>query len=336
MRAWQIERFGLENLTLVERQEQKLKANEIRISIKACSLNYRDLMVVKGIYNPKTPLPLIPLSDGAGVVTEIGPEVQSFEVGDRVCAVFSERWTKGLATAETMNYTLGSPVDGMLSESRVFLEDGLIKIPDYLTYAEASTLPCAGVTAFNAIMYQSELKPNDTVLLIGTGGVSIFALQFAKTNQINSILLSGSDEKIYKAMGLGALHCINYKKNPSWESAVLDYTRGCGADAVVEVGGIKTLGKAIQSVKPGGVICVIGVLSGAQDGIDLRPILMNNIRLQGIFVGAKTVFEAMNRVLEHSQIHPVIDRIFPFEEANQAFDYFASQQHFGKVCITLE
>jgi|SRR5579871_1298035 len=334
MRAWQIEgAFGFDNLQQVELTPSPIMDNEIRVKIHACSLNFRDLMVIKGQYNPKQKLPLIPLSDGAGEVIEVGPLVTSFKTGDRVCGTFSQTWCHGLPTADCMRTTLGSPLDGMLQESRIFKEEGLVKFPDYLSFEEAATLPCAALTAFNAIAHQSNLRPGDTVLLEGTGGVSLFALQFAHAFKMKSIIISSSQEKLAKAKEMRADHCINYTENTEWQNQVLEYTQGLGVDAVVEVGGAQTLGRAISSVKKGGTVCVIGVLSGSGNSIDLRPLLMNNIRLQGIFVGPKTLFLAMNRVLSHAKIHPVIDRVFSFNETPKALAYLESAHHFGKVCI---
>lgn len=334
MRAWQIVgAFGLNNLKMVDSSERKLQTNQVRVKIHACSLNYRDLMVAKGLYNPKQPLPLVPLSDGAGEVVEVSPEVTSIKVGDRVCATFSQKWCHGVATDETFANTLGSPLDGTLVETQVFSADGLIKFPEHLSYEEAATLPCAAVTAFNALAQQASLNPGDTVLLEGTGGVSLFALQFATALGLKSIIISSSDEKLERAKGLGASVGINYNKKSDWPAAVLDLTEGRGVDAVVEVGGAKTIGRAIKSVKRGGVISVIGILSGIEEPLDLRPILMNNVRIQGIFVGGKTVFEAMNRVVSHAKIKPVIDSCFAFNDAPKAFAHLESAQHFGKVVI---
>lgn len=336
MRAWQVvQNFGIDNLRAIEIPQSPLTSHEVRVKIHACSLNYRDLMVIKGLYNPHQQLPFVPLSDGAGEVTEVGADVKSLKVGDRVCATFSQKWQSGTSSTEAMQHTLGSPLDGMLMESRVFFEEGLIKFPDYLTYEEAATLPCAAVTAFNAIAYQGNLKPEDVVLLEGTGGVSLFALQFAKTLGMKTIITSSSDDKLAKAKALGADFTINYKDDAEWQLAVLERTRGEGVDAVIEVGGKSTIGRAIASVRKGGVVCVIGILTGISEALDLRPILMNNIRLQGLFVGPKTIFEAMNRVLLHNKIHPVVDRVFPFSEAPAALTYLESAQHFGKVCIKM-
>lgn len=338
MRAWQLlGNFGIANLKMTELPNAPLGARDVRVKIHACSLNYRDLMVVRGEYNPRQTLPLIPVSDGAGEVIEIGSDVVDFKIGDRVCGTFSQRWCHGTASDETFKHTLGSPIDGVLSESRVFDESGLIRFPDHLSYLEAATLPCAGVTAFNAMTYHAQLKAGESVLIEGTGGVSIFSLQFAKAFGLNVILTSKSDEKLAKANAIHPIKGINYLKNDQWHKAVMDLTNGDGVDAVIEVGGSRTISKAIQSVKRGGTICVIGVLTGAQDEtLDLRPLLMGSIRLQGIFVGGKTVFTAMNRVIAHAKIKPVIDRVFKFSEAPQAFSYLASGDHFGKVCIAVE
>lgn len=337
MRAWKIVgEFGLNSLKLVDIDEAPIKTHEVRVAMRACSLNFRDLMVAKGLYNPHQTLPLIPLSDGAGEVVEVGADVKGLKVGDKVCATFSQDWCHGIATNETFKATLGSPINGTLAESCVFSEAGLIKFPQFLSFEEAATLPCAAVTAFNALALQASLKPGDTVLIEGTGGVSLFALQFAKAFGLKAIVISSSNDKLKRAQALHECKTINYAENQNWQAAVLDLTAGRGVDAVVEVGGAKTINKAIESVRRGGVVSVIGILSGLSEAIDLRPILMNNIRIQGIFVGAKTVFSAMNRVVEHGEIRPVIDRVFDFHEAKDAFSYLESAQHFGKVCIRVK
>lgn len=334
MQAWQLFGFGLEKLELVDIAEPLLEEDQVRVKIHAASLNYRDLKVIKGQYNPKQTLPLIPLSDGAGEVVEIGSKVTKFAVGDLVCATFSQHWPHGPPTKEASKKTLGSPLDGTLRRQGVFSEQGLIKFPKHLDLVEASTLPCAAVTAFNAIMLQSELKPGDSVLLEGTGGVSLFALQFAEILGLRAIIISSSDEKLKRAKALGASSGINYAAIPEWSKEVLKVADG-GVDAVIEVGGAKTISQAIASVKKGGVVCLIGVLSGVSEPLDLRPILMNNIRIQGLFVGSMEVFEAMNRVISHSLLRPVIDRVFDFAEAPLALAHLESGKHFGKVCIAM-
>jgi NADPH:quinone reductase-like Zn-dependent oxidoreductase len=336
MRAWQISgNFGIENLASVNVESARLGPEDVRVSLKACAINYRDLMVIKGIYNPKQVLPLVPLSDGAGVVVETGTEVKDFKCGDRVIACFSQMWPSGRVEARAQAHTLGGPLPGTLQESRVFHHSGLVHCPLHLDYVEAATLPCAALTAFNALFHEGDLHPGDSVLIEGTGGVSIFALQFAQLASLNTIVISSSDEKLERTQKLGASHCINYSKNPDWEERVKDITLGQGVDLVVEVGGAKTLSKAIASVKRGGTICVIGALSSAVEALDIRPILMRQLRLQGLFVGSQALFLAMNRVVGQAKLKPVIDKVFDFQEAKAAFSYFAQASHFGKVCIRI-
>lgn len=336
MRAWQLQNtFGLENLKPIDFPKRSPEADEVLIQIQACSLNYRDLMVIKGLYNPKLRFPLIPLSDGAGIIEAVGKDVTNLKVGDKVCAIFSQTWDYGMDQTKMHKGTLGEPLDGMLSTHITLKAHGVIKVPDYLTVEEAATLPCAAVTAFNAIFCQSSFNTGDTLLIEGTGGVALFALQFAHALNLKSIVTSSCDDKLSKAKKLGATHTINYQKTPNWQSEVLKLTDGCGVDGVIEVGGANTLNKALGCTKSGGVISVIGILSGISCELNLIPMLMKNIRLQGVFVGSRQVFESMNRVLQHTHIHPVIDKIFAFEDAHEAFSYMESQKHFGKVVIKI-
>lgn len=337
MRAWKLTGgFGVDNLSCDKVDEPgSLSSIEVRVKIHACSLNYRDVMVIRGHYNPEQRLPLIPLSDGAGEVVEIGSEVTAFRVGDRVCSTFSQKWCHGIVSDVALKSTLGSPLDGVLCESRVLSDEGLIKFPEYLSYEEAATLPVAAVTAFNALAYQASISPGGSVLIEGTGGVSLFALQFAQIFGLEAIVLSSSNQKLARAREIAPCQTINYRENPNWSEAVRKLTNGQGVDTVIEVGGAQTISKAIASTKKGGVVCVIGVLTGVQKAIDLRPLLMNNIRLQGIIVGSNAVFAAMNRVFEHSRCKPVVDRVFDFADAPAALSYLESQAHFGKVCIKI-
>jgi NADPH:quinone reductase-like Zn-dependent oxidoreductase len=336
MKAWQLQNnFGLENLNLVETKTRPLGPNDVLVRVKACSLNFRDLMVVKGQYNPKLRFPLVPVSDGAGEVMAVGADVTDFAVNDKVAGIFSQEWMFGTSSPHMTSTTLGDPLDGMLTEQVVLKSHGLVKVPKYLSFAEAACLPCAGVTAFNAMFCQANLTMGDTILIEGTGGVSLFALQFAKVMGLKSIVLSSSNDKLGRARELGATHTINYVEHPQWHKEVLSVTEGLGVDAVIEVGGGETINQAISCVKPGGTILVIGILTGIETRMNLIPVLMKNIRLQGIFVGAKSVFTSLNRMLEHSKIHPVIDRSFTFDEAKSAFTHLESQKHFGKVVITM-
>jgi NADPH:quinone reductase-like Zn-dependent oxidoreductase len=296
--------------------------------MKAISLNYRDLMMAKGEYNPRQPLPLIPCSDGAGEVIAVGPEVTQVKVGDRVASLVVQEWLCGAPCKDHHRSTLGGPLDGTLSEQRIFPESSVIKIPDYLTYEEASTLPCAAITAWRSLFVEYHLKAGETVLLQGTGGVSLFALQFAKMAGARVVIISSSDEKLERAKQMGADILINYKQNPEW-------SKGLQVDLILELGGATTLPQSIKAVRHAGQINLIGRLGGGHGDTDLVSIFMRHLRLQGIFVGNKADFKAMNAALAQHQIRPVIDRVFAFEQAREAFTYLESAQHMGKIVVKL-
>lgn len=334
MKAYEINRFGIEYLTLTERSTQKPEANQVSVKLHAASLNYRDLMMVKGFYNPKLKMPLVPLSDGAGEVVEIGESVTKWKVGDRVCPIFMQDWIEGEIDFKKARTTLGGDLDGCLREFGAFDENGLVRIPDHLNYEEAATLPCAGVTAFNALSVSGCLKPDDTVLLQGTGGVSIFALQFASVLGCRTIITSSSNEKLMCAKELGADDLINYIEREDWDQAVLDLTEKRGVEHVVEVGGAGTLQKSVNAVKMGGHVAVIGVLSGKGE-FNPTVILMKAVKMQGIFVGSRRMFEDMNRLICQHTLKPVVDKIFAFEETQKAFEYMESGSHFGKIVIKI-
>ncbi|MBN1947649.1 MAG: NAD(P)-dependent alcohol dehydrogenase [Bradymonadales bacterium] len=338
MKAYEIrDRFGLQQLTLTERPAPPCGHGQVRIRVKAVSLNYRDYLVVQGEYNPRQRLPLIPVSDGVGEVVETGPGVEGIRVGERVAGSFVQGWLAGPMPARAGATTLGSPLDGMLAEEVVLPETGVIAPPDHLTDIEAATLPCAALTAWSALFVHGRLGPGQTVLLEGTGGVSLFALQFALLAGARVIITSKSDEKLEKAAGLGAHHTINYRQTPDWGKAVQALTGGsaAGVDLVIEVGGAETLPQALRAVRVGGTICLIGILSGNRVELPLTSILMRGVRVQGLLVGSREGFEAMNRAIASHQIRPVVDRVFPFEQAGEAFSYLASGRHFGKVCIAV-
>jgi NADPH:quinone reductase-like Zn-dependent oxidoreductase len=299
------------------------------------SLNYRDLLMVKGQYNPKQKLPLIPLSDGVGIVEEVGEHVTRVDIGDRVAGLFATKWLCGPADVKKVRDTLGGPLDGTLSEYRVFHESSLVKVPDYLTDLEASTLPCAALTAFHALICSGNLKPGDEVLVQGTGGVSLFALLFAKMVRARVIVLSRSHEKLERAKDLGADEIICTKDTPDWAERVKHLSASDGVDHVVEVGGTQTLEQSLKAIKMGGRISMIGMLSGALTSLNVIPILMKQVTIQGILVGSREQFETMNRALELNRISIPVDRVFEFEEAIQAFHYLESASHFGKVCIQI-
>lgn len=337
MKAYELSNFGLENLTLVEREKPRAAAGEVVVKLKAASLNFRDLMFVKGLYNPHARLPSIPFSDAAGEVVEVGGEVTRWKVGDRVCPIFTQGWIEGQPNAQKYKTTLGGGGDypGVLREYGNFHEEALVRIPEHLSYEEAATLPCAGVTAWHALVCSGKLRAGESVLLLGTGGVSVFALQFAKIHGARVILTSSSDDKLERARKLGADETINYKKAPDWEKEVVRLTGGVGADHVVEVGGAGTLAKSVSAARIHGHVAVIGVLSSGP-GLNPVPLLMKSLRMQGIFVGSREMFEAMNQAISANHLKPVIDKTFPFAQVREALQHMESGAHFGKIVVRYE
>jgi NADPH:quinone reductase-like Zn-dependent oxidoreductase len=332
MKAYEIQKFGFDGLALVERPEPKPSANQVIVKMRAASLNYRDLMMLSGLYNPRLRFPLVPLSDGVGEVVAIGSEVTRVKVGDRVAGTFFQKWTGGDLTEDGAKTALGGAIDGVLAEYVALDADGVIHIPEHLTDEEGATLPCAALTAWNALVTQGRLKAGESVLALGTGGVSIFALQFVVMSGARVVITSSSDEKLQRAKQLGAHETINYKENPKWEEKVREVTGGRGIDHVIEVGGAGTFNKSVRAVRRGGTISMIGVLAGPGDA-SLISILMNGLRVQGIFVGSREMFEAMNAAIKLHKMRPVIDRVFPLQEARAAYQFMASGSHFGKICI---
>jgi len=336
MRVYEIqESFGLENLRLTERPDPKPGPGQVALSVRAASLNYRDLLMVRGHYNPRQPLPLIPCSDGVGVVTAVGEGVSKVAVGDRVASCFFQTWSDGPPTADKLVGSLGGPLDGMLAEQVVLSADGVVRVPEYLSDPEAASLPCAAVTAWSALVEQGQMRAGDTVLVQGTGGVSIFALQIAQVLGARVIVTSSSDAKLERAREMGAWQTINYTEDPAWGKTARRMTEGSGVDHVVEVGGAGTLEQSLKAVRVGGQISVIGVLSGVSSELNVIPILMQNIRLQGILVGSRSGFQRMNAIFAAHHIRPVVDRSFGFAEAPDAFRHMASGGHFGKICIAV-
>ncbi|MFQ5715703.1 MAG: NAD(P)-dependent alcohol dehydrogenase [Nitrospinales bacterium] len=337
MKAFEIqESFGIENLKEIERPDPRPGPNEVLVKLRAVSLNFRDLLTLEGRYNPRQTLPLIPLSDGVGEVVEIGKNVSQVGIGDRVAGIFAQKWLTGLPTLDMLRSTLGGPLDGVLAELIVLHENGVVSVPKGLTDEEAATLPCAGVTAWNALVTEGGLRAGQTVLIQGTGGVSTFALQFARMLGARAIVTSASDEKLVRAKALGANETINYREDLHWDKTVLELTEGMGVDHVVEVGGAQTLSKSFHAVRFGGQISLIGILSGADTKFDIIPVLMNKIRVQGIFVGHRESFEAMNLAVSCNSLKPVVDQTFPFQDATDAFRLMKSGKHFGKICIRME
>ncbi|MDP7639501.1 MAG: NAD(P)-dependent alcohol dehydrogenase [Candidatus Hydrogenedentes bacterium] len=328
--------FGIENLKVAERPDPVAGPGQVVVKVKSAAINYRDLLMVKGQYNPKQPLPLIPFSDGAGEVVSVGDGATRVAVGDRVAGCFFQGWIGGKPTRQnTAGTSLGSPLDGMLAEYVALSEDGVVKVPGHLSDTEASTLPCAPLTAWSCMWRHGYVQPGDTVLALGTGGVSISTLQLAKIAGAKVIITSSSDEKLERAKSLGADHTINYKTIEKWSKEVRNITGGEGVDHIVEVGGVGTLDQSIRSVRVGGHISLVGILAGMQNKLNLTSVLMGDIRIQGVFVGPRDCFEDMNRAIEAHQMRPVVDKAFGWSEAQEALKHVESGSHFGKVCITV-
>jgi NADPH:quinone reductase-like Zn-dependent oxidoreductase len=341
MHAYPVQQFGIDHLRSIDLPTPQTAPGTVLIKVHAVSLNYRDLMVVKGLYNPKMALPRIPCSDGAGEVVAIGEGVTRVKVGDRVCGIFMQRWLDGPPTAEKSKDALGGDTDGMLAEYALLHEQGVVRFPEHLSYEEASTLPCAGVTAWNALHYAGEpANPTEhgaTVVIQGTGGVSIFALQFAKLLGARVLGTSSSEEKLSRARSLGLDEGCNYKERPDWSKWVSETTANKGADRIIEVGGAGTFGQSLRAARVGGTIAQIGVLSGAStaDPIALTPILHKQLRVQGIYVGSRVMFEQMNAAIAKARLHPVVDKVFGFHQSAEAFAHMESASHFGKIVIRI-
>jgi NADPH:quinone reductase-like Zn-dependent oxidoreductase len=307
---------------------------EVLIRVHAVSLNYRDLLMAAGTYGSGTKANVIPLSDGAGEITAVGPGVTSLQVGDRVTGAFFPNWTAGDITEEGVKASLGGPVDGMLSQYVVLPERAALKFADHLSYEEAATLPCAALTAWHALVDIGRINAGHTVLLQGTGGVSIFALQFAHAMGATVIQTSSSHDKLERVREMGAHHTINYRDTPEWSQEVQRVTDGRGADLIVEVGGAGTLEQSLQAVRVGGTVATIGLVSGVGH-INPLPLIPRAIRLNGIYVGSHAMFATMNKAISTHQLKPIIDRVFSFEQAPDAYAWLRSGSHFGKVVITV-
>lgn len=326
---------GIDGLAVVERPVPSPGPGEVLVRLKAATLNYRDLLTVKGGYGSRQKFPLVPVSDGAGIVEATGSGVRAFAPGDRVIGSFFEGWLSGEPSEAKMRSALGGAVDGVLAEYRIFSAQALVRTPEHLSDSEAAALPCAGLTAWSAVVKLGEVKPGQTVLTQGTGGVSLFALQFAKMSGARVIATSSSDAKIERLKSLGADLTLNYKSTADWGKKARELS-GRGVDLVVEVGGVGTLNESIRATRIGGTIAFIGVLAGAPAS-DLRISLMvmQQQRLQGVTVGSVEDLQAMVDAITVNRMRPVVDRTFSFERAKEAFSYMASGAHFGKVAIAI-
>ena len=323
---------GIDAIERNEADKPKPKPDEILVKLRANSLNYRDLVIPVGGYLRNDKCPVVPLSDGAGDVVEIGSDVTDFSVGDRVAGNFFQDWTKGTLIDKEIDSSLGGGIDGTLAEYVTFKQKAAVHIPDHLNYEEAATLPCAALTAWHALQ-KGNLKAGDKVLLLGTGGVSMFGLQFAKAQGAHVIITSSSDEKLAKAKALGADEGINYKTHPEWSEKVMELTNGHGVDNVLEIGGETTLLHSFSSTRVGGTISLIGLRSGTDLPMNLVPALRLQT-IQGIYVGSTEMFKEMNKAISQHKIKPVIDRSFALDEAKAAYHHLQSANHIGKVVIT--
>ena len=333
MWVWQISAFGIDSLEFVERTTPLVGPGEVLVKIHAISLNYRDLLMVKGLYNPKLRLPRIPCSDGAGEVVGLGEGVSKWKLGDRVAGIFMQNWSDGAPTPAKTKGALGGDIDGMLAEYVVLKEAGLVAVPNHLSCEEAATLPCAAVTAWNALA-AGGLKPGMTVLIQGTGGVSIFALQFARLAGARVLGISSSRQKLDRAIELGLDAGLNYRETPTWDRWVLEQTGGEGVDLVVEVGGIGTLPRSLRALRMGGVIAQVGVLSEPSEPLPLPIILHKQARIQGIYVGSRQDFEEMNECIAQRKLRPVL-QVFPWTQAREVMARMEDASHFGKLVLAV-
>lgn len=335
MRAVRCEAWGLDGLRLVELEPPEPAPHEVRVHLHAASLNYRDLLMLRGQYNPRQPLPLVLCSDGAGVVDAVGDEVTEFAVGDRVTTTFFTAWEDGAPTSQSLRTSRGGPVTGCLQQYICAPPHALVRTPEHLTDVEASTLPCAAVTAWNAMIEQGALRAGQSVLVLGTGGVSTFAMLFARAAGLEVYLTSSSDEKLaFAARELGAHHLVNYRQLPAWGAHVRDLSGG-GVDHVVEVGGAGTLAESLRAVLPGGTISLIGVLAAPDPNLNLTSVLMRNVRIQGVIAGNRRQHHRMNAAVSLHKLRPVVDRVFELEDARAAFEHLQSGAHIGKIVLTL-
>ena len=335
MRAYRLEAFGLEHLKLLDAAPPRPGPGEVVLDVKALSLNYRDLMVVKGLYNPKLKLPATPLSDGAGVVSAVGAGVTRVRVGDKVMSHFVADWREGPFRQEYTGTTLGTPGPGLAAEQVTVPAEAVLPLPQGYDFAQAATLPIAALTAWSALITVGNVQPSQVIMTLGTGGVSIFALQLAKALGARVIITSRSDEKLDRARKLGADHTINYEKTPAWEQMALEFTGGTGVDLMVETAGPGTLDQSLKATRAGGTIALLGALTGRQGQITTGLVLMKRLHIVGIMVDSRTAFDALSRFLVEHRIQPVIDQRFPFAQLPEALRYMEAGRHFGKIVVTV-
>ena len=328
--------WGLDAIQVAEVPDPVAAPGQVLVRMKAVSLNYRDLLMVNGMYgrgSAGTKDVITPFSDGCGVIEAVGTGVTKFKVGDRVATLFFQNWTSGPPNLEKLMSALGFPIPGAGAELQVFGQDGVSKVPEFLTDQQVATLPCAGLTAWRGLFEDARLEPGDTVVLQGTGGVSIFGLQFARAAGLRTVITSSSDEKLARAKAMGADHLVNYKTTPAWSGPVREATGGRGADFIMEVGGGGTIQESMKAIRIGGHIAIIGVVAGAGDPFNPAALIGNSAKLQGLSVGSRDMFEAMCRAIELHKIAPVVDKVFPWTDAKAAFSAMAGGEHFGKIVL---
>ncbi len=336
MKFWTIPAFGIDKLATGEGPIPEPGPGQVVVEVHACSLNYRDLKVVLGTYSPRLKMPRIPLSDGAGTVWAVGEGVRAWKAGDRVAAIFMQNWLDGPPTAEKYRGALGGDIDGMARQYVALPEAGLVPIPDYLSFAQAATLPCAAVTAWAALNKAGAVTSGSTVLIQGTGGVSVAALQLAKAMGARVLGISSSDQKLERARALGLDAGLNYRTDPNWGEWAQAQTGGEGVDLVVEVGGAGTFAQSLQAARIGGTVAQIGVLSESDEPVPVPLILRKQLRVQGIYVGSRADFAELNRALAVTGIKPVVDREFAFDDLAGAFRTMESASHFGKLVLLMD
>ncbi|GMV29007.1 MAG: NADPH:quinone oxidoreductase [Rhodanobacteraceae bacterium] len=327
---------NFDGIVPIERTLPPPGPHEVQVRIRAVALNYRDLMLIRGDYNGGNSAPVVPASDGAGDVIAIGDQVTRFRVGDRVATTFFAAWVEGRQTPEKSRLSFGGSIDGTLAQEIVISQDALFRVPDHLDYHEAATLTCAGATAWNALFVEGNARPGGSVLLLGTGGVSIWALQLAKAAGLHTVITSSSDAKLERARQLGANTTINYTTTPDWQEEVLRATGGDGVDIVVEVGGAGTLKKSLLATRMGGTVAIVGGVSGWASEIDPFQVIRGARHVTGIYVGSLVMLEDLARFVALHRIRPVVDRVFPFDQARAAYEHLDSGSHFGKVVIAVD
>jgi NADPH:quinone reductase-like Zn-dependent oxidoreductase len=333
LRAWRyIGGLGAENLKIVELPDPSPGPGQAVVRVRACSINYRDLAVMRGAYGAGVKPPLIPLSDGAGEVVAVGPDVTRVKPGDRVAAIFFQDWLEGPTDDAKANSALGGSIDGVMAELVCLNAQGLVHVPEHLSFVEVAALPCAAVTAWHGLFRSGGLRPGESVLLQGTGGVSLFAFQFAKMAGARVIVTSSSDAKLERLRAMGADGLVNYKTTPDWDKPARQFTNGVGVDHIIEVGGAGTLLLSSKAIRRGGHIALIGVLAGGTQ-FDPRLMMVKGVRLQGIYVGSREMFEEMNRAISLARIRPVIDRVFEFDQLLNALQHMENGAHLGKICL---